>query len=82
MTRSLCCLPAIRDVVLPDVPVDPVGEVQEPVVHADDDVGDDPGHVGQDPPLHLRKGLKNAKRNPAPNFGPNLESGEHFVYLL
>ncbi len=46
--------PGVRDVVLPDVPVDPVGKVEELVVHADDDVSDDSGHVGQYPPLYLR----------------------------
>ncbi len=33
-----------RDVVLPNVPLQPVGEIQESIVHRDDQIGDQPGH--------------------------------------
>jgi hypothetical protein len=33
--------------------VDPVGEVEELVVHTDDDVSDDTRHVRQDPAFYL-----------------------------
>ena len=46
-------VPGVCDVVLPDVAVDPVAEVEVLVVHRDDDVGHDAGHVGQDPAGHL-----------------------------
>ena len=48
-------LSGVGDVVLPDVAVQPVAEVQEPVVHADEDVGHDAGHLGEDPALHLEE---------------------------
>ena len=46
-------VPRVGDVVLPDVAVDPVAEVEVLVVHRDDDVGHDAGHVRQDPAGHL-----------------------------
>merc|ERR1719195_1277025 len=46
-------VPGVSDVVLPHVSVQPVGEVEEPVVHADQDVRHHSGHLGHDPPLNL-----------------------------
>ena len=46
-------VPRVGDVVLPDVAVDPVAEVEVLIVHGDDDVGHDAGHVGQDPAGNL-----------------------------
>ena len=36
----------VRDIVLPHVPMDPVGEVEVLVIHGHDDVRHDTGHVG------------------------------------
>ena len=46
-------IPGVSDVVLPDIAMEPIREVEIFVVHADDDVGHDPRHLRQDPPLHL-----------------------------
>ena len=42
----------VGDVVLAEVAVQPVGEVEEAVVHREDEVGDQPGH-GEGPALEL-----------------------------
>lgn len=47
----------IADVILHQVPPEPVGEVEPLVIKRDEDVGDEGGHFGQDPPLHLGPGL-------------------------
>ena len=52
-------VPGVGDVVLPDISVQPVGEVEILVVHADQDVSHDTGHLGQDPAVHLLVGNLN-----------------------
>ena len=49
-------VPGVGDVVLPHVPVDPVGEVEVLVVHADQDVSHNPGHLRHDPAINLLVG--------------------------
>jgi len=44
---------SVSDVVLPDVPVHPVGEVEILVVHADQNVSHHPWHLGKDPAFYL-----------------------------
>ena len=49
-------VPGVGDVVLPHVPVDPVGEVEVLVVHADQDVSHHSGHLRQHPAVHFLVG--------------------------
>ena len=63
--RSACGLAGIGDVVLAQVAVQPVGEVEEAVVHRDDHVGDQAGHAaGQRPAVQLARSRPRSRARP------------------
>ena len=45
--------PCVSDVILPDVSMEPVGEVKILVIHADDDVSHHARHLRENPPFNL-----------------------------
>ena len=50
-------IPGVSDVVLSDVSMEPVGEVEILVVHANDDVGHYAWHLRENPALNLISGI-------------------------